>query len=443
MRSNERNTRVGNRLIILAICAATAAAVAGCGESPGGDTGGAETTAASTSSQEITAQSTKAGLEATGGTAGSAEKSLPPVTIGWINDNGVEGFPGDPFVNAMESAVAFINHDLGGIEGHPLEVNKCEITQSEEQGTICAQQMLNDKSVVAIVGGGISYGDTEILNTIQGKKPLFTSIASGVSDATSENVFGFNGGIVAASSMLTYINEYLEPHKVSIMGPQEPVTSLIMGLWKGTLEHLGVESVTTAQFGGGTTDLTSTITAAGASSTDALLLAAAATPSCVALAGGLSDLNVNAPTVTLGVCANPKVKAAAGGDLPKWTYYFPYKNTLAPDPTGQVATYNNAVATYGDASLAGENFAPAVFATVMDLANILNGVGPKAAPSQISAATKSFAGPAFLGPEKLGFGKQPYPGLGSTGGRFYEYKGQGKWSDATEGEWIQPPPPGV
>jgi branched-chain amino acid transport system substrate-binding protein len=431
---------VRNTLIILAICATTAVAVAGCGESSGG---GSSTAASEEAATSITAQSKKVGLEATGGKAGAANQSLRPVTLGWINDNGVEGFPGDSFVNSMESAVAFINEDLGGIEGHPLKVVKCEITQSSEQGTVCAQQMLNDKEVVAVVGGGISFGDTEILNTIQGKKPLFTSISSGVADATSENVFGFNGGIVAAGSMLTYINEYLKPKKVSIIGLQEPVTSLIIGLWKGTLENLGVESVTSATFGAGTTDLTSTITAAGASSAEALLLAAAATSPCVSLAAGLTQLGVEQPTVTLGDCADAKVEKAAGGDLPKWTYYFPYKNTLAPDPTGQVETYNNAVAAYGQAAMAQENFAPTVFATVMNLANILNGLGAKATPAQIISATKSYTGPAFLGPEKLEFGKQPYPGLGSTGGRLYQYEGDGKWHDATEGKWIEPPPPGV
>ena len=303
--------------------------------------------------------------------------------------------------------------------------------------------MLNDPSIQSIVAGGISLGDTEILNTLQGKKPMFVGIASGPADATADNVFAFGGGIVAAGSMLTYLHDYVKPKSVSIIGEKDSVTTLIIGLWKGTLQHLGVSKITTSQFGIGTTDFTATIAASGASSADALLLAAATSTTCRAVAKGITGRGADQPTVTLGTCSDPSVKAAAGGELPKWTYYFPYKNTQAPDPSGQVAAYVNAVSRYGDPTLAHSNFAPAVFATAMDLARILNGLGPAAKAAQISAAAKAYTGPSFLGQDKVRFGQQPYPSLGSTGGRFYDYDGNGKWTDATHGTWVEPQAPGV
>lgn len=427
---------------LLSICA-IAAIVAGCGSSSSDS--GTSATAQGKKGEPVTAASKKVGLEATGGTAGAADPKKTPVVIGFITDDGIEGLPGPPFYNSLDAAVAFINKDLGGIQGHPLKTVKCGIKQSTDEGTTCAQKMINNPAINSIVTGANSLGDTEILNTVKGQKPIFTAISSGQADATAENVFGFLGGIPAGFSMLTYIVDNLKAKSVALMGASDPVSSLIVGLQKATFQNqLGIKDVKAALFGSGTTDLTATIAASGAQTADARLLAAASNPTCLAVAKGLKTIDVSKPTVTLGTCADPAI-AKAVGDLPQWTYYYPYVSTAAPqlDPSGQSATYINAVAAYADPELAEQNYSPTVFATVMTLAKVLNDVGFDAKPDEISKATRAYTGGAFLGPDKLEFGKQPYPGLGSAGGRMYGYEGNGKWVDKTNGQWVEPPPPVV
>lgn len=415
----------------------TSAGIAGALAAVGISSLGGETTAVAAGATAISAHSIQVGVAATGGRAAAANSHQSPVTVGFITDNGVAGLEGQPFINAEQAAVGFINGNLGGIHGHPLRVKTCQITQSAQQGTTCAEVMLNNPAIKTFVTGADSFGDTEILNVVAGQKPMFTAISGGPADAAAKNVFGFNGGIIAALSMLTYIGTE-KPQSVSIIGPNDPVTTQIVGAWKGILQGLGVQTVTTSLFALGTTDLTTTLTASGAAQASVVLLAVTNTQPCIAVARGLAQLGINKPTVALGNCADPAVKSALG-DLPHWTFYYPYKNTLAPDTTGQVTAYQQAVKQYAKASLANSNFGPTVFATFMDLAAVLNKVGPNASSAQISAATRKFTGPAFLGPPALHFGAQPFPGLGTAAGRLYNYEGHGEWGNAAGGRWIQPP----
>jgi branched-chain amino acid transport system substrate-binding protein len=424
------------RLGLLAVIAGGAVAITGCGSSSSSSSASTSSTTAGTSSG-ISAASVQAALAVTSGKAGAADAAKSPVTVGFITDNGVAGLQGEPFVNAMQAAVGFINGNLGGIDGHPLRVKSCQITQSAQQGTVCAQAILNDPAVNSFVTGADSFGDTEILNTIAGKKPMFTAISSGPSDAAAHHVFGFNGGIIAAASMLTYVADQ-KPHRVSIIGPNDPVTSQIVGGWKEVLKGLGVSNITISLFSLGSTDLTGPIVASGASHADLVMLAVTNTAPCITVAKALQSIGISKPTVALGNCADPAVKAALG-DLPHWTYFYAYKNTLAPDPSGQVTAYQQAVQKYANVSLANTNFAPTVFATFIDLAAVLNKAGATASPAQIEAATKAFTGPAFLGPSRLQFGSPPFAGLGTAAGRLYNYEGGGTWADAANGAWIDPP----
>jgi branched-chain amino acid transport system substrate-binding protein len=421
---------------LLVVLAAGISATAGYVASTATGAAAHSARAGAAKASSISARSIHVGLLATGGTAGAANPAAKPVTVGFVTDNGIDGLQGQPFLNAEQAAVRFINADLDGIHGRPLRVDTCQITQSAQQGTTCAEAILNNHAIKSFVTGADSFGDSEILGVINGKKPMFTAISGGPTDAAARNVFGFNGGIVAAESILNYVAEQ-RPSSVSIIGPNDPVTTEIVGAWKQVLQAIGVAKVTTSQFALGTTDLTSTITAAGAAQSSLVLLAVSDTQPCIAVANGLRQLGIDKPTVALGNCADPAVKKALG-DLPHWTYYFPYKNTLAPDSTGQVLAYQQAVREYANAALANTNFGPTVFATFMDLAAILNKVGPNASSAQIAAATKAYTGPGFLGP-KLKFGVKPFPGLGTASGRFYTYKGGGSWSNAAGGMWVTPP----
>ena len=66
-------------------------------------------------------------------------------------------------IDGAEIAVKFINEQAGGIGGHPLELVKCYIASTEEEGQQCGQQFANDESIVAVVDSAPSLVGAESL----------------------------------------------------------------------------------------------------------------------------------------------------------------------------------------------------------------------------------------------------------------------------------------
>ena len=94
-----------------------------------------------------------------GGKAGKANPSLPPVTIGWVNQQGGQQVIGALATNGAQLAVKYVNDQLGGIDGHPLVLKTCFITSAEEEGTTCGQQFLADKTISVIDEGAVAIGN--------------------------------------------------------------------------------------------------------------------------------------------------------------------------------------------------------------------------------------------------------------------------------------------
>src|SRR5881227_3720659 len=68
-------------------------------------------------------------LQYTGGKAAKADATLKPVIVGYVNqEGGVTAFP--EATAGTEAAVKYVNAELGGVGGHPLQLKKC-LVQAE------------------------------------------------------------------------------------------------------------------------------------------------------------------------------------------------------------------------------------------------------------------------------------------------------------------------
>ncbi|MGH3281285.1 MAG: ABC transporter substrate-binding protein, partial [Trebonia sp.] len=155
----------------VAALAAVALAAAGCGSSSGSSSpaaaGGASSSApAASGGAPVSTESGSGGLGTqsvtnylsyVGGKAGAANSSLPPVTIGYLNEQGDANPPGALATNGAQMAVKYINAELGGVDGHPLKLDTC-FTTTEAQGGTCADQVLADKSLPLVATGGVATG---------------------------------------------------------------------------------------------------------------------------------------------------------------------------------------------------------------------------------------------------------------------------------------------
>ncbi|MEZ5166737.1 MAG: ABC transporter substrate-binding protein [Acidimicrobiales bacterium] len=211
---------VHRRLVLLA--PAFALLVAACSEPAdtattptGGDTSAPTDTAASTTPDETTPPDTAVGgdtiveqfagepwfLGAVPSEPVAADSSLDPIRIGMINqeETPIGSFPEMRF--AAQAAVDFINTELGGVDGHPIELFPCVTQFSAEQSQACAQELVQ-KDVVALVGGIDVMSQAAIPVLAQNNLPVIGGIPAGLAEQQSDLHFAFSGGTAGAMAAM-------------------------------------------------------------------------------------------------------------------------------------------------------------------------------------------------------------------------------------------------
>ncbi|MGZ4179590.1 MAG: hypothetical protein ACXVUL_02735 [Solirubrobacteraceae bacterium] len=147
-------------------------------------------------------------LSYVGGKAGAANQSLPPVTIGFVNQQGGQQQIGPLATNGAQIAVKYINTELGGIDGHPLVLKTCFIRSAEEEGTTCGQQFLANKSISVIDEGAVAIGDQSFQSTIGTAKPVIVGVAvTPIDGAKATNVVLFGDATHVLGPFGTYAQE--------------------------------------------------------------------------------------------------------------------------------------------------------------------------------------------------------------------------------------------
>jgi len=383
---------------------ATAIVAAGCGSSSSSST----TSSASASSTTTTA--TPAAASGTGGAgsasvtnyltyvdgkAGKANPSLPPVYIGWVNQQGGQQVIGPLATNGAQLAVKYVNDELGGVDGHPVALKTCFITSAEEEGTTCGQQFLN---------AVILFGDvTHVLGP-----------------------FG------------TYASQVLHAKTAALIYPD------IAGITDGaaaidaSLKAAGVK-VKSVAYDPNETDLIGPLTSAGATSAD-LVIPYTEAAGCVNLAKGLKQLGITDAKKILSapLCLNSQVAAGLGGDYPIWTYAI--ASSLYGDPTDPgMPPYMKVTAQYGQTAEAPDPWNIVSFGQLLTTVRFLNQLGyGHITPSAVLAKAKAFTGPVALGAPSLDCGKYPSaPAVCNDRTQFFLYKG--KHVFVKSAGWLQPP----
>ena len=174
---------------------------------------------------------------------GPADESLEPVRIGMMNQENdpVGSFP--EAREAAEGAVDYINAELGGIDGHPVELVVCA-QASPEEAQACAQELSADDLVSVVNMVNIwtltfdfygTMGDTPVI----GGLPLFDT------DYNAANARYFNGGSISVyAAMARFTVEELGVTKVAVLENSNPAANAATEL--GLLpiyEDMGVEVV--------------------------------------------------------------------------------------------------------------------------------------------------------------------------------------------------------
>jgi branched-chain amino acid transport system substrate-binding protein len=424
-----------------------AALVAACGSDD--DNGGGSTTAANTGTAAAKPSTSGAGGAGeksvtdyqayVGGTAGKADSSKSTVYIGWVNQQGGQQEIGGAATDGADLAVKLVNEQLGGIDGHPVALKKCFIKNAEEEGTTCGQKLGNDKSVSAIVLGGIAIGIQPFYSTIAGRKTVIVGVAATPIDTVQKNsivLFGDATHVLAPFG--TYARDVLHAKSAAIVYPSiAGITTGAAALAKG-LTDAGVK-VKKVGYSASQTDLIGPLTAAGAQTADIVIPYSDAS-GCVNQAKGLKQLGITdtKKIVTAPLCLNPLVQKGLGGDYPHWTYAI--ASSLFGDKTDPgMPPYMKVTQQYG-VKTAPDPWVIVSFGTMLTTIKAINEAGSTASSSAVLDKLKAFKGPVALGAPELACGKYANaPAVCNDRAQFFTYEGGNNFVRAAP--WLQSPTP--
>jgi len=317
-------------------------------------------------------------LPATPTAAGDGE----PIRIGMINQEGTPlgSFP-DVRLGAL-AAVEFINNELGGIDGRPLELIPCITTFSPEKSQACAQQLVQ-AGVVAVVGGLdiTSNGSIPVLE--QNDLAYVGGVPVNLEDMTSPISFQFSGGSPGAYvAFADHASLAGADNVVVAYGDFPPIKTAAVDYGAQVLRARGVTTVTELPFPITTTDFLPVLSKAAEGNPDAIFLAAADT-ACAPAMKTAHDLGIEAQLYLVGSCASPTIATQIGAAAVEGRIFNIEGPLDAPEDDIAGQLYIAAVGTYGDPALVAAGIGTVSFRSVMNLYSVLAEIGA----DDVSSAT--------------------------------------------------------
>lgn len=383
-------------------------ALAGCSE----DRAGTEASTASTGPSEA-AEECRADLLACARATSigslvpdqATEATGEPIVLGMINQENtpVGSFP--ELSTATRAAVEFVNHEMGGVGGRPLQVEVCNTGFSPEGSTACAQQFVT-AGVPAVLGGIDVFGNG--IDTLEENGvPYVGGIPVSQQSVTAANSFQWSGGTWGATvAFAHHAAADLDAATVAIVyGDFGPIgDSARYG--ETTLRSHGVDDVLLVPYPITATDLTSPIQAAAAADPDAMIVLAADT-GCAGAYDGVATAGVEVPVFYVGACASPAIVEQAGPDKTEGAIFNVEGPVDAENPEADFLLYAAVLDEYGD-GLEPAGAGTVTFRSLMNLYGVLAGLDADAVdPAAITEALRAQTGaPSFMGHDYTCDGRQ-------------------------------------
>src|SRR5262245_12932344 len=192
-----------------------------------------------------------------------------PIRVGYANS---EIFAPEATVG-VRAAVEYVNAELGGAGGRPIELVECPVNTLED-GASCGAQFANDDSIALVLTGTLVAGNKELYDAINGNKPLIIGNGVTVDDFTTPAGQSYTAGAVGVvAGMAKFALEEFQPQTVAIVandnaGGQAGANVLV----KPILDAAGVQSSVVFVADTATApDVSSAMQAAGADTADVFL----------------------------------------------------------------------------------------------------------------------------------------------------------------------------
>jgi len=273
--------------------------------------------------------------------ARGADPDLDPIRVGLLNQ---ENSPAGSFPEAraaVEAAVRWVNEELGGVNGRPVELEVCVTDFTVERSQACAQQMV--MADVVAVTTGIDIGSTGAIPIFeQNGIPVVGGIPTNMAEMESPSAFYFSGAMAGAyAGFIGHAIEHFGASRIVLAhGEFESFTVSTRDYGAALAEALGLE-VKLIPFPLFTFDFLPVLTKAAEFEPDAIVVAAADL-SCAPIMQTMVDLGIEAQLYLVGSCAAEEILEVAGSAAE--TVLFNSESPLEATVDG--AVYEEVVAQY-------------------------------------------------------------------------------------------------
>ncbi len=320
-----------------------------------------------------------------------------PIRVGMMNtDTGpANTFP--ELTAATKAGVRWINEELGGVDGRPIQLFPCDVEFSGTGSKSCGQQMV-EKDVVAVLGG-IDVFDDGVQVLEDNGIPLVGGIPVGFATVRSPISFQFSGGAWGGDLSLAYhITEIIHAERASIVysdyGPvADGAAWTKRALLRGGLAESDINMVPMPIVA---EDMLSPLTAANESDPDAMIVLIAGAGCGGAFQAAL-DIGVEAQVYMSAGCLDVTATDTVGLDKIEG-YIFNVENVVEGDPP-DVVLYTAVLARYGK-DVEAASAATVAFKSLMNLYDQMVEVGGETLTSEtlIENLRKAVDHRSFMGP---------------------------------------------
>jgi len=303
-----------------------------------------------------------------------ADPSKPPVKIGFMNiDSGpIAATP--ELHQATDAAVEFINTELGGVHGRPIQIVFCETDLGVDKAQACARMMVAEQVVAVLDGLNLSGGAATKILADNGI-PWVGGIPLDPAEMSSPIAFQFSGGAPGAFvAFADHAANELKAKKVSVLYANTPqISGAAVDYGVALLKELGVE-VTEVAFDLTTQDYASIVQRAVESSPDALVVGAADF-ACPKVMQAIADLGLDTTVYMVGSCADRKWIDQVGADKIAGTIFNIESRVERTGPyDADIDIYRDVITTYGKGVNA-KGAATVAFRGAMNLYAVLDELG--------------------------------------------------------------------
>ncbi len=313
-----------------------------------------------------------AGDEARQPESNVADDSLEPVTIGFDSQE-EELFSIIEARRAAEATVAYINAELGGVGGHPLQLDVCTSGDGPEGAVACAQQFVNNEDITVMLTSSFSSNEASEV-TVPAGLPLI-ALANLPDDWQRATEWVFDPGFLGlVQAPVDYASQTLGASSIAVICLDDPFYLEACDAAVDFAEAAGMTASGPTPAGFEQADFTGVVTASGAADADAVFVVVDGSQ-CAPLADSLAALAADATILTVDTCALED--ALAGGVLDDWLVFG--ASALPVDPSEaspEILEAQRIVSEYGSAEAELFGLAGWAIANVLATHNALERVGP-------------------------------------------------------------------